>query len=230
MEKEITNNEEQEKVATNNEPVEKTSGEQDVKPFKVFETEEEYNKETQSTSSKGKYQLLQELGVKNLDEVKTKFSELETAKAVADGVKDIQGAFNELGIKNVDDIKTKFSELTLANIELKKTEGLKSELSKLTKEKTELDEKLVLIKHNVNNDVSNEALTLAKSKLEAFDGDLEKALEDVISKFPSMVSTGKDTIKKQIRIGNEKQIDNLKVVNKDVTDLKKKYPHLKNLI
>ena len=62
------------------EQVNNTSPQEEQKPFKVFATEEEYRKEVQSAKSNGKFEILKEIGVKNLDEVRTRFTELEAVK------------------------------------------------------------------------------------------------------------------------------------------------------
>jgi len=64
--------------------------------FKAFDTEDQYNKEVQSLSSKAKYSLLQELGVKNLDEVKIRFNELDAAKSELSTLDDIRSELDTL--------------------------------------------------------------------------------------------------------------------------------------
>lgn len=54
-----------------NNTVENKVEEVEQKPFKVFDTEEALNKELQSARSKAKYELLQELGIANVDEFKS---------------------------------------------------------------------------------------------------------------------------------------------------------------
>lgn len=44
----------------------------EFKPFKVFLTEEDYNKELQSTSSKAKFSILQNIGEKSVDDIRSK--------------------------------------------------------------------------------------------------------------------------------------------------------------
>jgi len=49
-------------------------------PFKVYNSEDDFKKDIQSAASKAKYEVLKELNVKSLDEVKSKIIELEAAK------------------------------------------------------------------------------------------------------------------------------------------------------
>lgn len=81
----------------------------ETKPFKTFETEEDFKKVIQSESSKAQYKLLQELGVDKLDDVKAwKASNEELATVKADKeAKDAKIAelsteltFTKLGVKD----------------------------------------------------------------------------------------------------------------------------------
>lgn len=51
-----------------------------VKPFKVFQSEQEFEKEAQSISSKAKYAIMSEIGIKSVVEAKQALSELQSAK------------------------------------------------------------------------------------------------------------------------------------------------------
>lgn len=62
-----------------NNTVENKVEEVEQKPFKVFDTEEALNKELQSARSKAKYELLQELGIANVDEFKSLKSTYDSA-------------------------------------------------------------------------------------------------------------------------------------------------------
>jgi len=50
-------------------------------PFKVFKTKDEFEKEVQSVSSKAKYSILSEIGIKSVIEAKQALSELNSAKS-----------------------------------------------------------------------------------------------------------------------------------------------------
>jgi hypothetical protein len=163
-------------------------------PFKVFSNEDEYKKEIQSVSSKAKYELLKELGAKNLDDVRIKFSELEATKA-----------------------------------ELTEYAKIKQEFEALTAEKQKISEDLVLTKMNVTESLKNEALTLAKAKLQEHEGSLEKAMEDVIKKFPSMVNNNGATPAPS-KIGTPKTSGAVNMTDPERDRLMKRYPHLKNKI
>lgn len=55
-----------------------TGGEGTKQPFKVFQTEDDYNKEVKSAESRGKFSVLERLGVKSIDEAKTNLSKSAT--------------------------------------------------------------------------------------------------------------------------------------------------------
>jgi hypothetical protein len=164
-----------------------------TQPFKVFSNEDEYKKEIQSVSSKAKYELLKELGAKNLDDVRVKFSELEASKA-----------------------------------ELTEYAKIKEQYEALSAEKQKIQEDLILTKLNVNEELKSEALTLAKAKLDEYEGSLEKAMEDVIKKFPSMINKNADATPPS-KIGAAKQPNSVNMSDSERQRLAKRYPHLKNL-
>lgn len=53
-------------------------GEEPKQPFKAFESEEEYNKTIKSERSKAKKEVLDELGIKSIDEAKTNLNKSAT--------------------------------------------------------------------------------------------------------------------------------------------------------
>lgn len=55
----------------------------EAKPFKVFTSEEEFNKALQSERSKAKHEVLKELNVKTVDEVKTALTAFEAVQKTA---------------------------------------------------------------------------------------------------------------------------------------------------
>jgi len=135
MSEEIKNTAEQAPVATE---VSESKDEvkTEAKPFKVYASEDEYKKDAQSLSSKAKYALLQELNVKNLEEARAKFSELEFTKSELKALNDIKA---ELDTAKAE--KQKLSENLLLT-EL----GVKTELRDdfLTLAKSKVDEKTPL--------------------------------------------------------------------------------------
>lgn len=70
---------------------ETVSGEE-LKPFKIFYTEEDYNKELQSTSSKAKFSILQNIGEKSVDDIRGKLDNYN--KLLEEKLK-IEKEFNE---------------------------------------------------------------------------------------------------------------------------------------
>jgi hypothetical protein len=175
-------------------PVEATTSQA---PFKVYASEDEFKKEFQSVSSKAKFEMLKELGAKNLEEVRVRFAELEAAK----------------------------SELT----ELTK---IKAELELSRKEQVKMSEDLVLTKFGIGDDVKDEALTLAKSKLSETENSLEKAMEVVLKKFPNLAKKQDGTIPAPVtnKVGSERKPTNLSMQDAEKQRLMQRYPHLRGRI
>ena len=59
----------------------------EAKPFKVFTSEEEFNKTLQSERSKAKHEVLKELNVKTVDEVKSVLTAYEAVQKTAEELK-----------------------------------------------------------------------------------------------------------------------------------------------
>lgn len=153
-------------------------------PFKVYKTQDEFDREIQSVSSKAKYSILSEIGIKSVAEVKQALSELHTAKT-----------------------------------ELAQLSELRAELDKAGMEKEQLSEQLVLTKFGVLDDVKEEALTIAKTKLSDNENSLEKAMEAVIKKFPQFTKSPEATLLG--KLGTEKAATT-KVLDQDpAADFKK---------
>ena len=116
--------------------------------YKVFDTEDDYNREMKSTSSKAKYEMLKELGAKNLDEVRGKFTELEAVKSE---------------LANLDSIR---SELETTKLEKQKvSEDLI--VTKLGVKEESRDDFLVLAKNKLG-DFDNSLEDAAKSILDKY--------------------------------------------------------------
>jgi hypothetical protein len=141
---------------------------EETKPYKVYASEDEFKKEVQSLSSKAKYALLQELNVKNLEEARAKFSELE---------------FTKSELKALNDVK--------AELETAKTEKQKLSENLLMTElgvKTELrDDFLVLAKNKVSKDLP--LADAAKSVLEKYT--YFKGSNDVAAQVAQKIGTEK---------------------------------------
>lgn len=92
-----------------------------VEPFKVFNTEEDYNKVLQSASGKAKGEILKELGINSVNEFKEQFNKVEQ--------------FNELS-QELTDIKSKVDglveeKLRLESVVLSSRYPLSDEASKI---------------------------------------------------------------------------------------------------
>ncbi len=67
-----------------------------VEPFKVFNTEEDYNKIIQSASSKAKGEILKELGINSVNEFKEQFEKVEQFKELSQELTDIKTKVDNL--------------------------------------------------------------------------------------------------------------------------------------
>lgn len=68
----------------------------EVTVFKAFESEDEYNKAIQSASSKAKGDLLKEMGVSSVQDVKDKFGKIAEYEASHTKYAELEGSFNAL--------------------------------------------------------------------------------------------------------------------------------------
>lgn len=124
-------------------------------PFKIFNTEDEFNKFIKSESMKRVNELYKELGVTSKEEIKAyKESSLE---------------YNSL--KNDYD-----------NISSSKTE-LETKFNELSKNYEDLKNDLLIQEFGINKDNASDFLTLAKSKVNDT-VDLKKACEEVVTLYP----------------------------------------------
>lgn len=69
---------------------------EDTKPFKVFETEEEFNRVLQSASSKAKGEILKELGINSVAEFKEQYKKVEQFKELSQELTDIKAEVDKL--------------------------------------------------------------------------------------------------------------------------------------
>jgi hypothetical protein len=166
MSEEIKNNSVEQVAAAA--PAEDTTPVEESKPFKVYSSEDEYKKELQSVASKAKFALLQELNLKNLEEARAKFTELEFTKSELKALNDVKA---ELDAAKSE--KQKLSE-NLLMTEL----GVKTELR---------DDFLVLAKNKVSKDLPLE--DAAKSVLEKYT--YFKGSNDVAAQVAQKIGTEK---------------------------------------
>jgi hypothetical protein len=162
MSEEIKNNSTEQAVATT--PTEPG------KPFKVYNSEDEFKKEAQSIASKAKYEVLKDLNVKNLDEVRAVFTEAEALKAELASTSKIKEEYEAIKTE-----KQKLSE-NLLMTQL----GVKQELR---------DDFLVLAKSKTSDKVQLE--DAAKNILEKYT--YFKGTDDVAAQVANKIGTEKKT-------------------------------------
>lgn len=68
----------------------------EIKPFKVFETEEEFNKILQSASSKAKGEILKELGINSVAEFKEQYEKVEQLTELSNTLAEVQSRVDSL--------------------------------------------------------------------------------------------------------------------------------------
>lgn len=152
------------------------------KPFKVYTTEEEYQKELKSAQSKAKNEILQKLGVNSVDKATSSLTEAEQMK------KDLQLAMNKMG---------------------------------------ELEEKTAVAEANIAEDYRQDALTLAKSKVND-NTTLADALKQVVERYPNFSNQPKDTKKGVEKVGGDRSKENSpKGEDQLAKELSSKYSWLK---
>ncbi len=61
-----------------------------IEPFKVFETEDEFNKVLQSTSGKAKGEILKELGINTVAEFKEQYEKVEQLTEISNTLSEVQ--------------------------------------------------------------------------------------------------------------------------------------------
>jgi hypothetical protein len=67
-----------------------------VEPFKVFNTEEDYNKVLQSASSKAKGEILKELGINSVAEFKEQYEKVEQLTEISNTLAEAQSRIDSL--------------------------------------------------------------------------------------------------------------------------------------
>lgn len=67
-----------------------------VEPFKVFNTEEDYNKVLQSASGKAKGEILKDLGINSVNEFKEQFEKVEQFEELSQELTDIKSKVESL--------------------------------------------------------------------------------------------------------------------------------------
>jgi DNA primase catalytic subunit len=166
---------------------------EESKPYKVYGSEDEFKKEVQSLSSKAKFALLQELNVKNLEEARAKFTELEFTKS-----------------------------------ELKALNDIKAELESAKAEKQQLSENLMMTELGIKNELKEDFLTLAKSKVND-KTPLPDAAKSILEKYTYFKGADVAT-QVAAKIGTEKKPQSVDMQSEEKERLMKRYPHLKGKI
>jgi hypothetical protein len=69
---------------------------EEIKPFKVFETEDEFNKVLQSASSKAKGEILKELGINSVAEFKEQYEKVEQLTEISNTLAEAQSRIDSL--------------------------------------------------------------------------------------------------------------------------------------
>jgi anion-transporting ArsA/GET3 family ATPase len=69
---------------------------EEIKPFKVFETEEDFNKVLQSASSKAKGEILKELGINSVAEFKEQYEKVEQLTEISNTLAEVQSKVDSL--------------------------------------------------------------------------------------------------------------------------------------
>lgn len=67
-----------------------------IEPFKVFETEDEFNKILQSTSGKAKGEILKELGINTVAEFKEQYEKVEQLTEISNTLTEVQSRVESL--------------------------------------------------------------------------------------------------------------------------------------
>nr|DAF20222.1 MAG TPA: Major capsid protein [Caudoviricetes sp.] len=165
MENEEVNQQTVDETTTEEASKTETTTEDSTKPFKIYETEEEYNKDLKSASMKKVNDMFKELGVSSIAELKA--------------YKESAQLFNQ---KNDE-----FELLKSGNEELKKS------FNELSEENNQLKNELLLNKFGIDGSNANDFLTLAKSKVNETKS-LEEACSEVLEKYPSFRSTNIQTL------------------------------------
>jgi len=75
---------------------ENEQGSNPTTPFKAFATEDEYNKFTQSISSKAKGEILNEIGYKSVSEIKENLGKVKEYEGFKTNYTELEGNFNTL--------------------------------------------------------------------------------------------------------------------------------------
>lgn len=125
------------------------------KPYKTFNTQDEYDKFIKSESMKRVAELYKELGVQSKDELKA--------------YKDAATDYNTLK-DSYDAVNTSKAEL-------------EEKINALTKNYNDLQNELLITEFGINKDQAEDFLILAKSKV-SDTVDLKKACEDVVTAYP----------------------------------------------
>ena len=125
------------------------------KPYKIFNTQEDYDKFIKSESMKKVAELYKELGVQSKDELKAYKNSATEYNALKD---------------SYDTLNTSKGEL-------------ENKFNVLTKQYNDLQNELLITEFGINKEQSEDFLILAKSKV-SDTIDLKKACEEVVTAYP----------------------------------------------
>lgn len=125
------------------------------KPYKTFNTQDEYDKFIKSESMKRVAELYKELGVNSKEELKA--------------YRDSATEYNTL--------RESYDTLNTSNGELQ------DKFNELSKNYTDLENELLITQFGINKDNANDFLILAKSKV-SDTVDLKKACEETVTAYP----------------------------------------------
>ena len=125
------------------------------KPYKIFNTQEDYDKFIKSESMKKVAELYKELGVQSKDELKAYKNSATEYNALKD---------------SYDTLNTSKGEL-------------ENKFNVLTKQYNDLQNELLITEFGINKEQSEDFLILAKSKVSET-VDLKKACESIVQQYP----------------------------------------------
>lgn len=126
------------------------------------------------------------------------------------------------GEKSIEGIKAKFQELEEVKGKVAGLSEIQSKLEAIQAEKDKLNEDLLMTKMGVKDELKQDFLTLAKSKV-GKDVDLANAMTQTIQKYSYFKGEGTPNVK----IGTEKKASKVDLGDDEKQRLMNKYPHLK---
>jgi hypothetical protein len=126
------------------------------------------------------------------------------------------------GEKSVEGIKAKFAELDEVKGKVAGLSEIQAKLQTIQAEKDKLNEDLLMTKMGVKDELKQDFLTLAKSKV-GKDVDLNSAMTQTIQKY----SYFKGESAPNVKIGTEKKSSSVDLGDDEKQRLQRKFPHLR---